>query len=64
MIGAISEVLNPRYGLAIGGLACLAAAIVGAIAVRRDSGPARPRALGADSNAAPIVPTSDLSETI
>jgi MFS family permease len=64
IIGAISEVLNPRYGLAIGGLACLAAAIVGAIAVRRDSGPAPPRALGSDSDAAPMIPTSDLSETI
>jgi len=64
IIGAISEALNPRYGLAIGGLACLAAAIVGAIAVRRDSGPAPPRALGSDSDATPMIPTSDLSETI
>jgi MFS family permease len=64
IIGAISELLNPRYGLAIGGLACLAAAIVGTMAVRRGSEPAHPKASGSDGDAASIVPVSDLSETI
>jgi len=35
IIGAASEVLGPRYGLAIGALACLSAAAIGAIALHR-----------------------------
>jgi MFS family permease len=35
LIGAISEHLSPRGGLAIGGVACLAAAALGAIAIAR-----------------------------
>jgi len=35
IIGAVSEYTSPRYGLALGGLACLAAAGLGAAAARR-----------------------------
>ena len=35
VIGAVSEHLSPRGGLVIGGVACLLAAAVGAIAINR-----------------------------
>lgn len=38
IIGWISEVLSPRGGLVVGGLACLVAAAVGAIALAREHG--------------------------
>ena len=38
IVGAVSEHLSPRAGLVIGGLACLAAAGLGALAIARGVG--------------------------
>ena len=38
IIGWVSEVVSPRGGLVVGGLACLAAAAVGAVALAREHG--------------------------
>ena len=35
VVGAVADGLGPRYGLGLGAVACLAAAVIGALAVRR-----------------------------
>jgi MFS family permease len=35
IVGAVAEYVGPRFGLALGGVACLAAAAIGAVALRR-----------------------------
>ena len=64
LVGAISEVRNPRYGLAVGGLACLVAATVGAITLRSGSGPAPTTTLCSDGEAVPTSLTGDLTDTL
>ena len=52
VIGAVSEHIGPRGGLAVGAAACLAAAAFGAVALAREARRGRPLPTPAEAHAA------------
>ncbi len=60
--GAVAQHVGPRWGLALGAIACIAAALIGAATLRRLRRPAQPVDVGegADAVAAAPVPAAGL----